>query len=169
MVAAAGRRAPSGGTAAPLGENGFAAGRGSRMIVTQRKHGGAVVRLNLAAETVADRQRLAVILADLGLAKVEPADAVVVRGAVAVTVKRQIVLYLRGQSAPRNFHDVADACRLDPKHARAKLWELVATGDVVTVGEGKFAAASDDRTSPVGRTPRRVGRPKNSQAPRGAR
>jgi hypothetical protein len=138
------------------------------MKVEQRKRGGALIRLSLAAETLGDRQRLAVILSDLGLAKVPAAEAVVVAGAGAVSSKRQILLYLRDAAKPVDFREIARACGLTPYSVRARLWELVAAGDVVTTGDERFVVAEPGRGE-ARRPVHSGGRPRNTNAKPGAR
>jgi hypothetical protein len=128
------------------------------MIVATRKTAGEVCGVELRAEDENDRRRLAVILSDLGHNKVPPAQAVVVRGAAVVTMRRQIFLHLLGCDAPRTVPQIAAALGLSPMTARSRLIELVRNGDAVRTGDDRFDVAT--RAEPPQR--RVVGRPRGT-------
>ncbi|TXH16845.1 MAG: hypothetical protein E6R03_04810 [Hyphomicrobiaceae bacterium] len=127
------------------------------MKVSSRQVDGEPAAVWLTAETQADRQRLSVILSDLGQNKVPPGDAVVVAGAGCVTSRRQVLLYLRGVAAPVTIKDVAAAVGLSAIAARARLIELVGLGDVCRTEGDRFDVV--ERVAAPERLP--VGRPKS--------
>lgn len=147
-------------------------GRGPAVKIGTRNQGATVTGLFLTAETDDDRRRLAVILSDLGAAKVPAAEAVVVRGAAVVTTRRQVLLYLQRADGPRSAADVAAAVKISAAAARARLCDLVGLGDVARTGDDRFdlstraaapARAVVGRPRGLGDTkPRNLGRPKTS-------